>query len=157
MKLTKYSCLILIVALVFGASASQWLSAQAARLAPLIRLGTPATQKAKSSTPKQQPCWEEAGISKAAMDERRSIQESSRAEVEAVCTQAGLTDQQKRERIREINQATAQKLAGLITPEQEEKLKACNQARAAAHPPGHQPLAHPGAPHTSGPCSQSGL
>jgi uncharacterized protein HemX len=149
MRLAKYSCLILIGALVLGASGYQWLSAQATRPAPMTKMATPATQKTNSSTAKQQPCWEAAGISKAAMDERRSILESKRAEVEAVCTQAGLTDQQKMEQIREINQATKQKLAGLITPEQEEKLKACNKAHAESHPAG-------GAAHSGGPCSQFG-
>jgi hypothetical protein len=151
-KVMKYSCLVLIVELVFGANGSRWLSAQAGRLAPPVKLGTSATQtqKGKSSTPKQPSCWEEAGIPRATMDERRSILESKRAEIEAVCAQTGLIDREKMERIREINQATQQKLAGLITPEQEEKVKACNQARGGSRPGG-------GAPHTGGPCSQFGL
>jgi hypothetical protein len=165
MNFAKLSSLIPMAALIFGWAGAPGFVAQAtppvpagtgqaARPAPPIRLGTPATQKAKSNTPKQQPCWEGAGIPKAAMEERRSIQQSRRAEVEAVCMQAGLTDQQKRERIREINQATQQKMAGLITPEQQEKLKTCNQARAATHPGvGHAG----GTPHAGGgPCAQFG-
>lgn len=154
MKSAKCSTLMAIIAITLGWAVAPGFSAQATRPLPPVRLGTPATPRARANTPKQVPCWEEAGISKAAIDERRSIQQSRQAEVEAVCLQAGLTDQQKRERIREINQATQQKLAGLISPAQQDKLKACNQARAGAHPGvGHVS----GAPHAGGgPCAQFG-
>lgn len=152
MKFMKFYSVISIAALVLGASGLQRLYAQAARPAP-NRPGAPAAQPVKANTPKQPPCWQDAGISKASMEQRRSIQASRQSEIEAVCAQAGLTDQEKKERIRAINQATQQKMAGLITAEQQEKLKACNQARASAHPP----AAHPaGAAHPGGPCSQSG-
>jgi len=49
MKLAKYCCLIPIVAMVFGASGSQQLSAQAARPAPAIWTADPAL----SSDPNQ--------------------------------------------------------------------------------------------------------
>ena len=151
MKLTKNSYLILILALVLGAIGIERLSAQAGRAASPAKLGTSATQtpNAKSTTPKQPPCWQEAGISKATMEERRSIQERRRAEIEEVCSQTSLTDQEKMQRIREINQAAKQQLAGLITPEQEEKLKACNKGRTSSHPAS-------GTSHTGGPCAQFG-
>jgi hypothetical protein len=146
MKLRKYTCLVFAVAIVIGASGPPRLSAQAPRPAPLGRVGGTAT---KPTAPKQQSCAEQAGISKAVIDERRSIQENRRAEVEAVCMQSGLSEQQKMQQIREINQATQQKLAGMVTPAQEQDLKACNKARATSHPAG-------GAPHTGGPCAQFG-
>src|SRR6516162_7287889 len=38
------------------------------------------------ATQKTEPCWEQAGISKNVMEQRRSIQESTRSEIRAVCS-----------------------------------------------------------------------
>src|SRR3974390_2409026 len=56
------------------------------------------------ATPKQEPCWQVAGISKSAMDQRRSIQQGVRSQVEAACADSSLTAQQRSEKIREIHQ-----------------------------------------------------
>jgi hypothetical protein len=86
--------------------------------------------------PRQIPCWEEAGISKAAIEQRRQIERSTRAEVEAVCAESGLTAQQRHEKIREIRQRAKQEMEGLISPQQQEALKACQQERSRGGHPG---------------------
>ncbi len=86
--------------------------------------------------PRQTPCWEEAGISKSAMERRRQIQQSTRAQVEGVCADSALSMQQKREKIREIRQRARQEMEGLVTPQQQEALRACQQARSGGGHPG---------------------
>src|SRR5262249_29476879 len=53
-----------------------------------------------SAGQKSEPCWEQAGISKSVMEQRRSIQESTRSRVREVCSEPNLSEQQKREKIR---------------------------------------------------------
>ncbi len=100
--------------------------------------------------PRQTPCWEQAGISKSAIERRRQIQQETRAQVEAVCADSALTMQQKLEKIREIRQRARQESEGLITPQQQEALKACQQARSGGGHPGMR--GHPSG--GTGPCGE---
>jgi len=88
----------------------------------------------KTTQTHQVPCWEQAGISKAAMEQRKQIQQNTRSQVEGVCANSSLTMQQKQQRIREIHQQAHQESEALITPEQQQAMKACQQSRAASHP-----------------------
>jgi Spy/CpxP family protein refolding chaperone len=114
--------------------------------APPVRAPTSANH-----APHQQPCWQQVGISKAAIDQRHSIEQSTRAQVEAVCADSSLTVQQKHAKIKEIRQQAHQEIESVITPQQQQELKACNAERAAAHP-SPAPAPHPGAP--AGPCGE---
>jgi Spy/CpxP family protein refolding chaperone len=105
--------------------------------------------KKNPGNPKEPSCAQEAGISKAAMQERRSIMESTRAQVEAVCAES-ISDQEKREKIREIRRAAAERMDALITPEQLKKLQECQKARSGER------MATHGVSHPAGPCTQSG-
>src|SRR5438034_7035028 len=78
------------------------------------------------------PCWEVAGISKSAIAERRRIEQETRSQVQSVCNDSSLNEQQKREKIREIRQQSHQQIDALISPQQQEALKACQKERAAA-------------------------
>ena len=89
-----------------------------------------------ATRPRQIPCWEEAGISKAAIEQRRQIEQSTRTQVEAVCAESGLSMQQKHEKIRGIRQRARQEMESLITPQQQEALKACQQERSKGGHPG---------------------
>ena len=81
------------------------------------------------TTNRREPCWEVAGVSKAAMQQRRALAQQFHQEVEAVCANASLTPAQKQERIREIQQQERQQMQGLITPQQEEAMRVCRQQR----------------------------
>src|SRR5215471_11412429 len=70
--------------------------------------------------PKKEPCWEVAGVSKAAMEQRHALAQQARQEVEAVCANSSLTLQQKREQIRVIHEREKQQANALVTPQQEE-------------------------------------
>jgi len=101
--------------------------------------------------PQQEPCWKRVGISSATMEEERSIQRESRAQIEAVCRDSSLSDQEKKAKIQEIRKIEHERLTGLIPAEQHEQLKQCQQARANSHPAVTPP--HAGGFHT-GPCGE---
>jgi hypothetical protein len=101
------------------------------------------------ATPKQEPCWQVAGISKSAMEQRKSILQNAHSQVEAVCANSSLTAQQRSEQIRQIHQQSKQQIDALIPASQMESLRSCQSSRASAHP---------SAPHhagsSSGPCGE---
>jgi hypothetical protein len=96
---------------------------------------------------KIEPCWEQAGISKSVMEQRKSIQASTRSQVQAVCSETNLTEQQKREKIRQIRRAAQEKVNAMISPAEREQLETCQRARHASsphtggHPAGGDPCA----------------
>ena len=107
-----------------------------------------AQQPAKgSASQKTEPCWERAGISKSAIEQRRSIQESTRSEIQAVCSQPNLSEEQKREKIHQIRQAAREKADAMISPAERQQLEACQHAHHAGgpkmggHPAGGDPCA----------------
>ena len=63
--------------------------------------GTPAHRA--PAQPQQPPCYEVAGVSKAAIEERQNVARSANAQVEAVCANASLTPQQRAQEIRQID------------------------------------------------------
>ena len=130
--------------------------APAAQRVPLPKTSPRSAQPGKKTRqPKEEPCWEQAGISKNVFGQRKSIQESTRAQVQGVCSDASLTEQQKRERIREIRKSAQEQMMGLLTPQQREELKECQRAR---HPMGRGPggMPHPGQPRPNDPCAGMG-
>ena len=110
----------------------------------------PRTPRARSV--QQQPCWQQAGISPSAMQQRRQIEESTRSQVQSICSDSSLSVQQKREKIRQLREQAHQQVEGLISPSQQEALKACQQERAAARG-GQAGGAHPGGGGV-GPCGE---
>ena len=100
--------------------------------------------------PRQEPCWQEAGISKGAMQQRKSIEQGSRAEIQSLCGNSSLTPQQRREQMRAIRERTRQQVDALISPEQREALKACQQARGHSGAGG----VHGGGGRGEGPCGE---
>jgi hypothetical protein len=111
------------------------------------------TGRRTNATPRQEPCWQEAGISKAAMEQRRSIEQNTRAEIEAVCANSSLTPQQRREQMRDIRERSRQQIDALISPQQREALRACQQSRNKGHIGGGGGF-HGGGGHGEGPCGE---
>jgi hypothetical protein len=107
---------------------------------------------ARSPHPRQPPCWEEAGISKSAMEQRRAIQQRTRSEVEAVCAESSLSPQQRQEKIRQIHQSAKQQLDALVTPQQMEAMKSCQMSRN--HGGAHHGGGHPAVGGGHGPCGE---
>ena len=113
--------------------------------------GRPGTT-AHPQQPHEPPCWQVAGISKSAMEQRQAIQQRTRSEVEAVCADPSLSQQQRQQKIREIHEQAKQELDALVSPQQMEALKSCQQARN--HGGSHPAPGHPSASAGHGPCGE---
>jgi hypothetical protein len=111
--------------------------------------GTRPTTRGTTPTNRREPCWQVAGVSKAAMQQRRVIGQQTRQEVEAVCANASLSATQKQERIRAIHQQERQQMDALISPQQREAMRTCQQQRGGGV---HLGGGHPGGGHGAGPC-----
>jgi hypothetical protein len=108
--------------------------------------GTPTAAKGPAGQ-KAEPCWEQAGIPKSVMEQRRSIQASTRSQIQAVCSEIDLSEQQKREKIHQIRQAAQENVNALISPAQRQQLEACQRGREVNTP-------HAVGPHPAGdPCA----
>lgn len=83
---------------------------------------------------KQEPCWQVAGISKSSMEQRKSILQNERSQVQSVCGNSSLTAQQRSEQIHQIHQQAKQQIDGLISASQLQSLHSCQASRATSHP-----------------------
>ena len=127
--MTKKSATSLAVIVVLNLSPATLL----AQAAPPAKVhNKPTAPVARMQAAHVKPCWEVAGISKSAIAERRRIEQETRSQVQSVCNDSSLNEQQKREKIREIRQQSHQQIDALISPQQQEALKACQKERAAA-------------------------
>ena len=117
----------------------------AAQMAP-----TPSARPTPATRPgHQSPCWQQAGVSRSALEQRRQIEENTRSQVESVCSDSSLTPQQKHEKIRQLHQEARQQAERLVTPQQEQALRSCREKRGE--------VAHGGGMHAGsgvGPCGE---
>jgi hypothetical protein len=139
-----------IPAAVLLAAASLW--AQASRPASPV----PTRPTTNPTTPgKQEPCWKQVGISQSALQQRRQIAQQTHSQIEAVCANASLTEQQKEQQIHQIREQAHAKMNSLVSPSQIEALKSCRAKRGmggaspspaarGAGPCGEMPLAGKG-------------
>lgn len=111
----------------------------------IARRGTP--------HPHPEPCWKQAGVSKGAIEQRRSLQQTARSEVESVCANSSLTQQQRHQQIRAIRERTRQQLDSLISPQQREAIRTCEEARNGGHR-GEGGGLHAGGGRGEGPCAE---
>ena len=82
---------------------------------------------------RQQPCWQVAGVSQQALQQHRQIEESTRSQVEAVCSNNSLSAQQKQQQIRQLRENAKKQMESLVTPQQEESLRSCRESRGEKH------------------------
>jgi hypothetical protein len=112
----------------------------------IAQVNNPTAQHPHAVRARQEPCWQQVGLSKDVIDQRDAIQRDTHSQVESVCADSSLTPQQKKQKIHEIRQDAKQKVAGLITADQQQQLQACQKERAGNHP------APVGMQHGGGPC-----
>ena len=77
----------------------------------------------------QVPCWKEAGISAAKVNERWQIEDNAKVKIAEVCSDSSLTAEKKRDKIRQINEETEQEVAKIIPAKELEAFKACQAQR----------------------------
>src|SRR5215467_10609973 len=91
------------------------------------QVNNPNTQHPPTVRAKQEPCWQQVGISKDVIDQRDAIQQDMHSQVQSVCADSTLTPQQKKAKIREIHREAKQKMSGVISEEQQQQLEACRK------------------------------
>jgi len=130
MTRTSLTCAAISVLLVLAVGLAQGQTAPPTRSAPTPSRAAGSSAAAK---PRQEPCWKVVGISKSAIEQRKSIEQNLHSQIQAVCADSSLTAQQKQAKIHELRQQAHQQLEGLITPQQQEALKACREQRGLEH------------------------
>lgn len=105
---------------------------------PSAQTAAPQSGPTGPASQKAEPCWEQAGISNNVIEQSRSIQESTRSQIQTVCSEPNLSEQQKRQKIRQIRQAAQEKVNAMISPAERQKLEACRRGN------------HMGGPHAGG-------
>ena len=65
-----------------------------------------------SSTPpgRQEPCWKQAGITRAVMEQHQQIEHDAHSQIAGVCEDSSLTPQQKQEQVRTIRDRKSTRL-----------------------------------------------
>jgi len=76
---------------------------------------------------RKEACWEQAGISKSVMPQIRQIHQSTRSQVESVCSNSSLTPQQKQQEIQQLHQQAQQQIEALVGSQQLQALRSCQQ------------------------------
>lgn len=99
--------------------------------------------------PHQEPCWQVAGITPSAIQERRALAQQARSQVESVCANSSLSIQQKRQEIQQIHARERQQIDAIITPAQREAMRSCQESRGNG---GHVGGGHAGG--GGGPCGE---
>ena len=102
----------------------------------------------------QQPCWQQVGISQSAEQQHRQIEESTRSQVEAVCSDSSLSQQQKQQKIRQLREGARKQAERLLSPQQEQAMKACREQRSAGRGTGGHGTQGGGARGEGGPCGE---
>src|SRR5882762_10640279 len=105
---------IVLSALLAGIILSAALAGNATAQVPIRP--RPSTAPGTTKPPRLEPCWEVAGVSRSAIQQRQMITRQARQQVEAVCANSSLSIQQKRQQIQQIHQRERQEQEGLITP-----------------------------------------
>jgi hypothetical protein len=106
---------------------------------------------AKEGAERREPCWKVAGISPSVMQQRRSIEQSAKSQVTAVCSDTSVSAQQRTQQLKTIHQQAQQEIQSLITAQQESAMKACRAAREQGEQGKQEP--HPQAT-GKGPCGE---
>lgn len=85
---------------------------------------TPPTSR-RASGRRQTSCWRVVGVAPAAVNQRWHFQDNAKGKIAAVCDDASLSAEKKREKIQEINEQTDQEIAKIIPAKQLEAVKEC--------------------------------
>jgi hypothetical protein len=118
----------LLAGIILAAALAENAVAQAPIRGPVTGGGGPTPRP-----PRQEPCWQVAVVSKAALNQRRSIQQQTRQEVLSVCGNSSLSIQQKRQEIQQIHQRERQEIEAIISPTQQEEMRTCQEQRHGVH------------------------
>lgn len=111
--------------------------------------GTPA---AGTRTARTAPCWQQAGIPQSVLQQRRTIEENTRAQVESVCADTSLTQQQKHAKVQEVRAQAHQQIEATMNEQQRQAMQSCRQQRGEAETHAQGQAHRTG----GGPCGETG-
>jgi len=135
------ACLVVLSAGVMAQVHSSSTAGQGSSTTPSSRRG------------RQQPCWQQVGVSQSIEQQHRQIEESTRSQVEAVCSDSSLSQQQKQQKIRQLREGARKQAERLLSPQQEQAMKACREQRSAGRGTGGRGTQGGGA-RGEGPCGE---
>jgi len=115
-----------------------------------VRPIPPPSSSPQSRPARPEPCWQVAGITKSALQQRRAIAQQARQEITSVCANSSLSLAQKRQQIQQIHRQERQQIDALITPAQQQTMRSCQEQRNPVHTGG----GHVGGGHGGGPCGE---
>jgi Spy/CpxP family protein refolding chaperone len=136
------ACLVVLSAGVMAQVHSSSTAGQGSSTTPSSRRG------------RQQPCWQQVGVSQAAEQQHKQIEENTRSQVEAVCGDSSLSQQQKQQKIRQLHEVARKQVEHLLSPQQEQAMKACREQRSAGRGTGGRGTQGGGARGEGGPCGE---
>jgi len=82
----------------------------------------------------QPPCWKQAGISPETVNERWKIEDEDRVKTRGICSEAALSPEQKKEKIKQADKVRDAEIAKLISAKQLEAYNACKAERDQNRP-----------------------
>jgi hypothetical protein len=98
------------------------------------------------------PCWKQAGLSSSEIQRHRQIDENTRAQVQSVCSDSSLTQQQKHEKIHVLREQAHHESEAMMTPAQRQSIAGCRGQRGEGGGGGHG--AHGGGGGGADPCGE---
>jgi hypothetical protein len=78
---------------------------------------------------KKEPCWQQAGVSRSALEQRHQIAAQMHQQIESVCHNSSLTAQQRHQQIQQIREQAQSRMSGLVSPSQMQSIKSCRAQR----------------------------
>lgn len=114
-----------------------------------VRPTPPPASSPQARRARSEPCWQVAGVTKSALQQRRAIAQQARQEIASVCANSSLSLAQKRQQIQQIHRQERQQIDAIITPAQQQTMRSCQEQRHTGHSSG----GHVGGGH-GGPCGE---
>jgi Spy/CpxP family protein refolding chaperone len=78
-------------------------------------------------------CFQKAGVPDSVWQQVHAIRENAHQQVTAICQNAGLTPDQRRQQIKQVHALAKRQIDALLTPQQLAGIKSCRAERRAEH------------------------
>jgi len=115
-----------------------------------VRPIPPLSSSPNARPARPEPCWQVAGVTKSALQQRRVIAQQARQEIASLCANSSLSLAQRRQQIQQIRRQERQQIDALITPAQQQTMRSCQEQRNPGHTGGGHVAGHGG-----GPCGET--
>ena len=89
-------------------------------------------QHSPNTLTKKEPCWQQAGVSRSAIEQRHQIAAQMHQQIESVCHNSSLTAQQRHQQIQQIREQAQSRMNGLVSPGQMQSIRSCRAQRGIA-------------------------